>query len=296
MIDPLRLRALLERLGEEVTDLRRLAGYDTETLLADRDKLKSAKYGFVVAIEACIDAGQHVIASEGYRAPAKLRRRVLGPGRARTSAPGGRADPHRHDRFPQPPRPRLCHDRRPSRHRHSAPPPRRLRPLPVGAGRRHQLTTGASYPIRAGREATGTSSAARPAPVRVQRQSVVPLSRGRPLSAAKVVSGVTGRLRQVPPQTPGRPRPHRAGIPTPPGRSTGDAGEPGPTSADFAENILPVIVSVAAAWGRLDALRPLPTSDGLIAATALVHDLTLVTRNTRDFDGTGARLLDPFST
>ena len=70
MIDPLRLRALLERLGEEVTDLRRLAGYDTETLLADRDKLKSAKYGFVVAIEACIDAGQHVIASEGYRAPA----------------------------------------------------------------------------------------------------------------------------------------------------------------------------------------------------------------------------------
>jgi toxin FitB len=34
--------------------------------------------------------------------------------------------------------------------------------------------------------------------------------------------------------------------------------------------------------------------DGLIAATALVHDLTLVTRNTRDFARTGARLLDPW--
>lgn len=69
MVDPLRLRALLERLGDEVADLRRLARYDADTLLADRDKLKSVKYGFVVAIEICIDAGQHVIASEGYRAP-----------------------------------------------------------------------------------------------------------------------------------------------------------------------------------------------------------------------------------
>ncbi len=69
-IDPLRVRALLERLREEVADLRRLAGYDADTLLADRDKLKSVKYGFVVALETCIDAGQHIIASEGYRAPA----------------------------------------------------------------------------------------------------------------------------------------------------------------------------------------------------------------------------------
>jgi uncharacterized protein YutE (UPF0331/DUF86 family) len=70
MVDPLRLRALLERLRDEVADLRRLAQYDAETLLADRDKLKSIKYGFVVAIEICIDAGQHVIATEGYQAPA----------------------------------------------------------------------------------------------------------------------------------------------------------------------------------------------------------------------------------
>lgn len=69
MADPLRLRALLERLGDEVADLRRLAGYDVDELLADRDKLKSVKYGFVVAIEICIEVGQHIIAGEGYRAP-----------------------------------------------------------------------------------------------------------------------------------------------------------------------------------------------------------------------------------
>lgn len=69
MVDPLRLRALLERLGDEVADLRRLAGFETDALLADRDKLKSVKYGFVVAIEVCIDIGNHVIASEGYRSP-----------------------------------------------------------------------------------------------------------------------------------------------------------------------------------------------------------------------------------
>lgn len=69
MVDPLRLRALLERLDREVTDLRRLSAYESDALLADRDKLKSVKYGFVVAIEVCIDVGNHIIASEGYRAP-----------------------------------------------------------------------------------------------------------------------------------------------------------------------------------------------------------------------------------
>lgn len=69
MVDPLRLRALLERLGAEVADLRRLADLGTEAVLSDRDRLKSVKYGFVVAIEICIDVGNHIIASEGYRAP-----------------------------------------------------------------------------------------------------------------------------------------------------------------------------------------------------------------------------------
>ena len=47
---------------------------------------------------------------------------------------------------------------------------------------------------------------------------------------------------------------------------------------DFADGILPVTVQVATTWGRLSARRPLPTSDGLIAATALVHDLTQTDR------------------
>lgn len=69
MVDPLRVRSLLERLDEEVADLQRLAGLDASAVLGDRDRLKSVKYGFVVAIEVCIDVGNHVIASEGYRAP-----------------------------------------------------------------------------------------------------------------------------------------------------------------------------------------------------------------------------------
>lgn len=52
-------------------------------------------------------------------------------------------------------------------------------------------------------------------------------------------------------------------------------------------------------WARLLAElrrtgRSLPIKDSLIAATALVHGFTLVTRNTRDFAVTGVDLLDPF--
>ena len=41
--------------------------------------------------------------------------------------------------------------------------------------------------------------------------------------------------------------------------------------------------------------RPLPTVDSLIAATALAYDLTIVTRNTRDFEGIGATLVNPWN-
>jgi uncharacterized protein YutE (UPF0331/DUF86 family) len=68
MVDPGRLRALLDRLREETEQLRRLAASD-ERSLAEPDALAAVKYRFVVAIETCIDAGQHVIASEGLRAP-----------------------------------------------------------------------------------------------------------------------------------------------------------------------------------------------------------------------------------
>lgn len=62
----------------------------------------------------------------------------------------------------------------------------------------------------------------------------------------------------------------------------------------FAERVLAVDTAVADRWGRLNVPDPVPTVDGLLAATALVHDLTLVTRNTRDVGRTGVRLLDPW--
>jgi len=60
--------------------------------------------------------------------------------------------------------------------------------------------------------------------------------------------------------------------------------------------VLPVDRAVADQWGRLGIPHRIPHSDGLIAATALVHDLTLVTRNVRDMARTGVRILDPFVT
>lgn len=63
----------------------------------------------------------------------------------------------------------------------------------------------------------------------------------------------------------------------------------------YAERILPVDRAVAERWAALGIPDRLPVVDGLIAATALVHDLTLVTRNVRDMARTGVRLLDPFT-
>ena len=61
----------------------------------------------------------------------------------------------------------------------------------------------------------------------------------------------------------------------------------------FADRILPVDQAVADRWGRLNVPDPVPTVDGLLAATALVHGLTLVTRNTRDVARTAVPVLDP---
>ena len=63
----------------------------------------------------------------------------------------------------------------------------------------------------------------------------------------------------------------------------------------YRERILPVDQAVAERWARLGIPDRLPVFDGLIAATALVHDLTLVTRNVRDMARTGVRLFDPFA-
>lgn len=64
---------------------------------------------------------------------------------------------------------------------------------------------------------------------------------------------------------------------------------------DFEDRILPVDERVAIAWGRIAAGRSRSVTDGLIAATALVHGLTLVTRNVRDFADLGVPLVDPWA-
>ncbi len=65
--------------------------------------------------------------------------------------------------------------------------------------------------------------------------------------------------------------------------------------ADLAGKILPVDERIAELWGHLGASVSIPSIDGLIAATAIVHGLTLVTRNVKDMSATGARLLNPFT-
>ena len=62
----------------------------------------------------------------------------------------------------------------------------------------------------------------------------------------------------------------------------------------FGDRILPVDRAVADEWGRLGSSRPLPVIDGLLAATAKVHRMTLVTRNTTDIVDLDVRVLNPF--
>jgi uncharacterized protein YutE (UPF0331/DUF86 family) len=69
MVDAARLRALLERIREETEHLRRIASYSDEALAADPDRVVAAKYRFIVALDACIDAGEHIVAAEGLPAP-----------------------------------------------------------------------------------------------------------------------------------------------------------------------------------------------------------------------------------
>ena len=67
----------------------------------------------------------------------------------------------------------------------------------------------------------------------------------------------------------------------------------------FFGRILPVIRSTAERWGELEGQcqmkgTPLNAGDGLIAATAIEHDLTVVTRNVKDFAGLGVAIFDPW--
>jgi len=63
---------------------------------------------------------------------------------------------------------------------------------------------------------------------------------------------------------------------------------------EFADRLLGVDAATARLWGELSAGRSLPVIDTLIAATAIRHGVTLVTRNTGDFESTGASLVDPW--
>jgi toxin FitB len=68
----------------------------------------------------------------------------------------------------------------------------------------------------------------------------------------------------------------------------------------FEQRVLPVDEPVALAWGDLMGLakrrgRGLSSMDGLIAATAIARELTLATRNTKDFEGFGLELFDPWT-
>jgi toxin FitB len=62
----------------------------------------------------------------------------------------------------------------------------------------------------------------------------------------------------------------------------------------FGARVLGVDNAVSDQWGRMSAIRPIPVIDGLLAATAAVNGLTLVTRNERDVAGVGATVLNPF--
>ncbi|MDP1653317.1 MAG: type II toxin-antitoxin system VapC family toxin [Rhodocyclaceae bacterium] len=68
-------------------------------------------------------------------------------------------------------------------------------------------------------------------------------------------------------------------------------------AAFFLGRTLPIDAAVADRWGRLVAAagRPLPAIDSLLAATALEHDLVLVTRNVKDFAGLPVQCFNPWA-
>ena len=64
--------------------------------------------------------------------------------------------------------------------------------------------------------------------------------------------------------------------------------------AGYRERILPVSPEIAELWGRLNSSRLFPAVDGLLAATALIHELILVTSNVSDIELSGVEYLNPF--
>lgn len=63
---------------------------------------------------------------------------------------------------------------------------------------------------------------------------------------------------------------------------------------DYRDFVLDIDQEIAQIWGRLRVPHPENALDKLIAATALIHDLTVVTRNLKDFKHTGVKVMNPF--
>ena len=63
---------------------------------------------------------------------------------------------------------------------------------------------------------------------------------------------------------------------------------------EFDDRILPITLPIARAWGKLGAPNPIPTVDGLLAATAHVHGLILATRDTRHLATLDVEWVNPF--
>lgn len=69
MIDPAKIEGLLRRLKASRADLQRLKEVSREELLGDSLRLAAAKYSLLTSIDCCLDIANHIIASEGFRAP-----------------------------------------------------------------------------------------------------------------------------------------------------------------------------------------------------------------------------------
>jgi hypothetical protein len=63
----------------------------------------------------------------------------------------------------------------------------------------------------------------------------------------------------------------------------------------FAGRIVPVTVEIAEEWGDAHARHPVAVPDGLIAATAKIRGWTVITRNVKDFEHVGVRVVNPFT-
>ena len=66
------------------------------------------------------------------------------------------------------------------------------------------------------------------------------------------------------------------------------------TSDEFADHILPIDKKVADQWGRLGIQQPIPVLDAFLAATAITHDLVIVSRDEAGFRNSGASVFNPF--